>query len=182
MALSKKLHLTLRLAVVFSASFLTVFSAIFLTQSAYSTPSNHVLIVDGMDITLGPPPNSTNIPLDTTITIDALASASLNDLHMTPEVPIARVYSEVSGPLTYLNTFYPAQLLKPATSYTVSVTIMDVPVSWSFTTTSEPFNPGISFYLATNVLWIALSAAISATSIVAFVIWFFRRKQVNHKT
>ena len=176
MYLSKKLHLALRLAVVFSASFLIVFLAIFLTQSAHSTPSTYVLAVDSMDITLGPPPNSTNIPLDTTITIDALASAALNDLHVTPEVPIASVYSEVTSPLTYLNTFYLAQLLKPATSYTVSVTIMDVPVSWSFTTTSEPFNPGISFYLATNVLWIALSVATSTTLIVGFAIWFKRNR------
>jgi hypothetical protein len=175
---SEKLYLASRLAVVFAASFLTVFLAIFLTQSAYSTPSNYVSVVNGMDITLGPPPNSTNIPLDTTITVDALASAALNDLHLTPEVPIASRYSEVTSSLTYLNTFYPAQPLKPATSYTVSVTILNEPVSWSFTTTSEPFNPGISFYLATNVLWIALSAATSATIIVGFAIWL-RRKRVK---
>jgi hypothetical protein len=90
-------------------------------------------------------------------------------------VPIARVTTEVSGPLTFLNTFYPAQPLKPATTYNVSATIIDVPVSWSFTTTSEPFNPGISFFLATNVLWIALSAAISATSIIGVTIWFRRK-------
>lgn len=178
MNLSKKLHLALLLVVIFSTSFLTVFLAIFFSQSAYSTPFNSVSKVDGMDVTLGPPPNSTNIPLDTAITIDAVASAALNDLQITPEVSINRVYIEVSGPLTYRNTFYPAQLLEPATSYTVSVTILNVPMSWSFTTTSEPFEPGISFYLATNVLWIALSAATLATLIVGFVIWL-KRKQVK---
>ena len=177
MNLSKKLHTALLLVAVFSASFLTVFSAISLTQSAYSTPSHYVSVVDGMGITLGPPPNSTNIPLDTTIIIDTLNSAEVSDLRMTPEVPIARVTSETSGTLSSLNTFYPAQQLKPATTYNVSVTIMDVPMSWSFTTTSEPFNPGISFYLATNMLWIALSAAVSATAIFGFAIWF-KRKQV----
>ncbi len=172
MNLSKKQHTALRLAVVFSASFLIVFLTILLTQSAYSTPSSYVSIINGMDITLGPPPNSTNIPLDTTITVDALASASLNDLHVTPEVNFASVTSETTGPLTYRTMFYPGKLLKPATSYNVSVTIMDVPVSWSFTTTTEPFHPGISYYLATNGLWIALSAAASATTIVGFAVWF----------
>ena len=171
-----KLYLALLLAAVFAASFLTVFLAIFFSQSAHSTPSSYVLVLNGMDISVGPPPNSTNIPLDTTITVDALASAALNDLHLTPEVPIASRYSEVTSPLTYLNTFYPAQLLKPATSYTVSVTILNEPFSWSFTTTSEPFNPRISFYLATNVLWIALSAAASATIIVGFAIWLKRKR------
>ena len=63
MNLSKKQHTALRLAVVFSASFLIVFLTIFLTQSAYSTPSSYVSVIKGMDITLGPPPNSTDIPL-----------------------------------------------------------------------------------------------------------------------
>lgn len=176
MHLSKKLHAALLLAVVFSASFLTVFLAIFLTQSAYSTPPQAILAVNSMEITLGPPPNSTNIPLDTTIIIDTLNFADVTDLRITPEVPIAGVTSENSGPLSSLKTFYPAQQLKTAITYNVSITIMEVPMSWSFTTTSEPFNPTISFYLATNVLWIALSAAVSATSIVGFAIQF-KRKQ-----
>ena len=133
-----------------------------------------------MEIALGPPPNSTNVPLDTTITVDAVASAALEDLHLTPDVPIARVYSEVTSPLTYLNTFYPAKLLQPATSYNVSVTIMDMPVSWSFTTTAEPFNPGISFYLATNVPWVALSVATSVTAIVGVAVWL-RNKKKNER-
>lgn len=178
MNLSKKLHAASILAGVFVFTFLTVFLVIFLTQPAHSTPSNYVSVVNGMDIALGPPPNSTNIPLDTAITVDALASASLNDLRITPEVPIARVYSEVSGPLSYQQTFYPAQLLKPATSYTVSVTIVNVPVSWSFTTTSEPYQPTISFYLATYVLWIAFSTATAATLLVGLAIWY-RKKRVN---
>lgn len=142
------------------------------TVCVLHTPSQQVLLVDGMSITVGPPPNSTNVPLDSKITVDALASVDLKDLHMTPEVAIARVTSEVTGPLTYLNAFYPAKLLKPATCYNVSVAIMGVPLSWSFTTTNKSFNPGISFYLANNVLWIALSIAALATTIVGFAVWF----------
>ena len=178
MDLSKKLHVALILAPVFVLTFLTLFLVISLTQSAYSTPDNYVSAVDSMDITIGPTPNSTDVPLDITITIDALSAATISDLHMAPEVPIALVTNEVSGPLSYKLTFYPAQRLEPATSYIVSVTIKDMPVSWSFTTTSEPYHPTISFYLATYALWIALSAAAATTSIGGFAIWY-RKKRVN---
>jgi len=178
MKLSKQRHMVLLLAVVFTASFLAVFLTVFLTQSAYSMPMQYTLTVDGMAITVGPPPNSTNIPLDTAIIVDTLNTAEVSNLHVTPEVPITRVTSENSGPLSSLKTFYPAQQLKTATSYKVSATIRDVPVSWSFTTTSEPFKPGISFYMATNVVWIALASALSATSIVGFIMWR-KRKQVS---
>ena len=178
MNLSKKLRAALILAAVLMLTFLTVFLAISLTQSAYSTPDRYASGVNGMTITIGPKPNSTAVPLDTTITIDALSSATINDLHMTPEVPISLVATEVSGPLSYQQTFYPAQLLKPATSYTVSVTISDMPVSWSFTTTSEPYHPTISFYLATYALWIAFATAIATISLVGLAIWY-RKKRVN---
>jgi len=178
MNLSKKMHVALILTVVFVLTFLAVFLGISYTKSAYSTPEYYASGVNGMTITIGPKPNSTDVPLDTTITIDTLSSATLNDLHVAPEVPIASVTNEVSGPLSYKQTFYPAQLLKPATSYTVSVKIKDVPVSWSFTTTSEPYQPTISFYLATYVLWIAFSTATAMTSLVGLAIWY-RKKRVN---
>ncbi len=176
MNLSKKQYAVLLLVAVFLGSFLAAFLAIFLTQSAYSTPSQSLVGLNGMDIMLGPPPNSTDVRLDTTITIDAVATAELNDFRVTPEVPIASVASHTTGILTYVNTFYPAKLLTPATSYNVSVVVEGVPVSWSFTTTSQPFNPSISFYLATNVLWIALAAATSATTVVGFAVWYKRRR------
>ncbi len=165
----KKLHLFLFLALIFSVSFLTLFLAIFFSQSAYSTPPIYTLEVNGMGVKVGPPPNSTGISLDTTIIIDALTSVSLTDFQITPHVSIARLDSENSGPLTYLNKFYPAQPLEPATFYTVSVSIMNVPVSWSFTT-SDVFSPGIGFQLATNALWIALGISALATLIAAFTI------------
>jgi hypothetical protein len=174
MNLSKNMRAALILAAVFASTFLIVFLVISSTQSAYSTPDNYLSEFEDMDITIGPKPNATDIPLDTTITIDAFSSAELNDLHTTPEVPIASVTVEVSGPLSYKQTFYPAQLLKPATSYTVSVTIRDTPVSWSFTTTSEPYQPTISFYVATYAPWIALAVATTTTMLTGSAIW--RRK------
>src|SRR3972149_5535005 len=103
MNLASRLQVALLLAGGFLASFLTLFLLVFFTQSAPSTPLNYVSTLNGMEFTLGTPPNSTNIPLDTTITVDAVASAALEDLRLTPDLPIARVYSEVTIPLTYLN-------------------------------------------------------------------------------
>jgi hypothetical protein len=162
--------LALLLVAIFSISFLTVFLTISFTQSAHSIPSSAILDINGMKITVGPPPNSTNIPLDTTISIDALASATLNDLQISPQVLINYQCSETSGPLTYLTTFYPSQPLKTTATYTVSVNIFNTPVSWSFRTTSETFEPGIGFHLATNCLWIALLLAFSVTLIVIIVV------------
>jgi len=96
----------------------------------------------------------------------------LKDLHITPEAPIARVASTTTGPLTYLNVFYPAEMLKPSTSYNVSVTIMNSPVSWVFTTTNEPSKPSTSFYLSTHAFWISLSIAAIATVIADLAFWF----------
>jgi ABC-type oligopeptide transport system substrate-binding subunit len=171
MNLSKKMRIKLILAAVFAFTFLAVFLVISGTQSAYSTPNTYLSEVDGMDITIGPKPNSTDVPLDTAITIDALSSATLNGLNITPEVSISNIAVEVSGPLSYKQTFYPAQLLKPATSYTVSLTIRDIPISWRFTTTSEPYQPIISFYLATYSPWIALATAVTMTSLAGLAIW-----------
>jgi len=169
--ISKKLRLALLLVALFSISFLAVLLTISLLQSAHSKPPTSILDINGMKITVGPPPNSTNIALDTTISIDALASAILNNFQISPEVLIDHQYSETSGPLTYITTFYPSQPLKTSTSYTVSVKIINTPISWSFRTTSENFNPEIGFYLLNNVFLIALLIAASVTSIVIIVVW-----------
>jgi hypothetical protein len=176
MALSKKLRLTIILVGVFSITFPISYAAISLTQSAHSLPSGVELDVEGMNITFGPPPNSTNIPTNTAITLDTMASARLDDLRLTPEVPIAQKFSEVTGPINYLTTFYPAQLLQPATTYNVSVTIVQTPVSWVFTTSVEPFSPSISFYLATNALSISIGIAGLGVLIVGLLVWFKYRQ------
>jgi hypothetical protein len=181
MNLSKKMQVALILAAAYVLTFLTVFLVICLTQSAYSTPEHYTSDVAGMDFTIGPKPNATDVPLDTTITIDALSSAALDELRLAPEVPISHVGVEVTGTLSYQRTFYPAHLLKPATSYTVSVTIRDVPVSWCFTTTSEPYHPTISFYLATYMLWIALSTATATIALVGLAICYRKNELIKHQ-
>jgi hypothetical protein len=165
MNLSKNKNFALRVSAVFSATFLIVFITIFLTQSPYSSPPSYSSLIKGMDIAVGPIPNSTNVPLDTAITVEALASTSLNDLLATPNVSFASVSSDTTGPLTYRTSFYPTKLLSPETTYNISVTIMKVHVSWSFTTTSQPFQPRTSYYLATNDWWIAFATATVSTAI-----------------
>ena len=173
----KKAKTILILTAVFAASFITVFLAISLTQSAYSTPSSYLSGIDGLAIVLGPPPNATDVALDTTIFVETWRKTRVDNPRLTPGVPIARRSEEWVAVASRLYTFYPAEPLKPATTYNVSVFIMNQIMSWSFTTTPEPFRPGISFYLATYVFWIALATAIAGTSIVGGVIWL-RRKRV----
>jgi hypothetical protein len=157
-------------------SFLIVYMTISFTQSTHSTPSKKASMFNTMTINLGPPPNSTGISLDTTITIDTTALATLNNLQITPETPINHIESITSGPLTYENIIYPAQPLEPSTAYTVSVDISDVPVIWTFTTTSEILEPGIGFTLVKNVLGISLAVGVLATLILGLVIWFKKGK------
>lgn len=179
MNLSIKMRVVLILAVVFLSTFFASMLIISSTQSAYSTPEDYVTEVEDMAITIGPKPNSTNVPLDTTITLDALSSAALSELHITPEVSISSIATEVSGPLSYKQTFYPAHLLKPATCYNVSITIKEVPFSWSFITTSEIYQPTANYYLATYAPWIALATATTTTLLAGLAIWQ-RKKRAKH--
>lgn len=177
MNFSKRETLVLRFATIFAITFLIVFLSITLTQSAYSTPISFSSTINGMEIIVGPPPNSTNIPLDTTIIVDAFASASLEDLRMTPEVKFSNIYSETTGPLTYKTTFCPAKPLEPSTGYTISVTIIQTPLTWSFTTTNEPFEPQMHHFFANNGLLIALLLATTTTIILGLITWFRRKKE-----
>ncbi len=169
--------MALRFVTIFAITFLIVFLSITLTQSAYTTPISFSSTINGMEIIVGPPPNSTNIPLDTTITVDAFASASLEDLRMTPEVKFSNIYSETTGPLNYKTTFCPAKPLEPSTVYTTSVTIIQTPLTWSFTTTNEPFEPQMRHFLANNELWIALLVASATIMILGLITWFRRKKE-----
>jgi hypothetical protein len=165
------------MAAVFPIVFLAVFSSITLTQSPYSSPVPSVLIVNGMDITVGPAPNATQVPLVTAITIDALASASLSDLQVYPQTSITTWSSETTGPLTYKTIFLPSEPLKPATTYTITVTIVNAPATWSFTTTAEPFKPTLSYTLSTQALWISLASATGAVAVAGFTVWALKKRQ-----
>jgi hypothetical protein len=178
MKFSKNLLLIFCFIIIFLGFFLGVYFLINFTQSSYSTPSRSVFLLNEMSVTLGPPPNSTNIPLDTTIIIDSVASASVNDLHIIPETQISYQTSSVSGSLTYEKTFYPNEPLQPNVTYAVSATILEIPLSWTFTTTSEIFNPKLGYHLTRNATLIALSTASLAVFIFG-VIFRLRKRSTD---
>ena len=159
------------LIVIFVISFSVIFFFVSLTQTAYSSPSQTTILFNQMSINLGPSPNSTNIPLDTIITVDTIASALLTDLYTLPNEKIDYVTSYATGPLTYETRYYPAQPLKAATFYTISVTIFDNPVTWNFTTTSQPFTPKINYFLAKNNLLISFLTSTIIALLSGFFIW-----------
>lgn len=162
----------LLITTIFLVSFLIVYMTISITQSTYSKPDKKATKFETITIAVGPPPNSTEISLDTAIIIDTVASATLYNLQITPETPISHIESIISGPITCEHIIYPAKFLESATTYIVSVNILDVPVLWTFTTTSDSFDPGIGFYLAKNVLLISLTLAVLITIILGLIILF----------
>ena len=173
----KKILGLLLLLVVFVVLFLTVYLWVTSTDYGYSMPSWGLSPVSfDIGVSLGPKPNATGVALDTTIRIYTMRDTTVKDLRLTPEVPIARTSEEIGYVPAYgMYTFYPAEPLKPATTYDVSVFIMRETVSWSFTTTSEPLQSEISFFIANNVFWVALLVATAGTSVIGVLVWIKRR-------
>jgi hypothetical protein len=172
MKISRKEALrALVLSVVFLVSFFVVFFAISLTQSVYSTPahSGFVSTDAGTPLSVGPPPNATDIPLDTVIVLSQTRPGG-PQLQITPEITIAKIVDTPDFPGVE-STFYPAEPLKPATTYNVTAVVWHEAFSWSFTTTPQPFQPGISYYLAKFAFWIALASATATTLAVGIILW-----------
>lgn len=179
MKISKKLQLIMGFIIVFLASFSGTYFSIMLTQSAYSVPSEGLLQIGETSVSVGPQPNSINIPLDTVIIIDTVASARIEDLDIIPKISILYETSSSSGSITYENVFYPKDPLQPSTIYEVSATIFDIPISWTFTTVSEVFKPAIGYHLIKNVLLISCLIAIIVLVVFSFIIWNKNRGQLN---
>lgn len=179
MKISKKMQLIMSFIIVFLASFSGTYFSIMLTQSAYSIPSKSLLQIGETSINVGPQPNSINIPLDTSIIIDTVASAQIEDLDITPETPILYETSSSSGSITYENVFYPKDPLQPSTIYEVSATIFDIPISWTFTTVSEVFKPTIGYQLIKNVILISCLIAIIVLVVFSFITWNKNKEHIN---
>ena len=175
MKISKKLQLIIGVIIVFLASFFGTYFSIMLTQSAYSTPPKSLLQIGEISVSVGPQPNSINVPLDTVIIIDTVASAQIEDLNITPKIPILYETSSTSGSITYENVFYPKNFLQPNTIYEVSAKIFNNPISWTFTSTSEAFQPKIGHQLTENVILISFLMAIIAFSVFILIIWYRNR-------
>ena len=176
MKISRKLQLIIGFIIVFLTSFVGTYFSITLTQSPYSTPSKGLLQIGEISVSVGPQPNSINISLDTAIIIDTVASAQIENLNITPEIPILYETSSTSGSITYENVFYPKDSLQPSTSYEVSATIFNNSISWTFTTSSNEFQPTISYQLIKNVILISCLSGIIALVIFNLRIWYKNKR------
>jgi hypothetical protein len=179
MIISKKMKLIIGFIIVFLISFFGTYFLVILTQSAYSTPSKGLLQIGDISVSVGPEPNSSNIPLDTVIIIDTVASAQIENLNITPEILIQYETSAISGSITYEIIFYPKEPLQPNRNYEVSATIFENPVSWSFATTSETFQPSIGYQLIKNV--ILISSLIAVVVLVCFSLIIGYKKRGKNK-
>jgi hypothetical protein len=97
-----------------------------------------------------PTPNSTNVPLNTTISISFGRPPSICDLNITPNVPIEeRKFGSEGFGRTYI--FRLAEPLQPQTTYTATITFGQETASegfaptstrtWNFTTLPQPQQP-----------------------------------------
>jgi hypothetical protein len=172
----RNLLLALLLAVVLAVSFFSAFLVIsqlpfaYSKQKAYSTPAEGLWPPEGFFF-VGPAPNSTGVPLDTTVVIDETRPSTVSNLTLTPEAVIERqTYKVYVASPEY--TFYFAEPLRPATTYNVSVIIGGDPISWRFTTTPEPFHPRfVSVFLEANALLASTIIATVTTLGAGLVIW-----------
>ena len=183
---SKKL-LAVLLCGIFLLSFSIVYLAISLTpfahnrELAHSYPSlegSSNLFPAGI---FGPAPKVTDVPLDTTIVIVLTRPVTIENFTLAPQGPAFTQTIEHSPPASETYTFYFAEPLEPATTYTVSMLSGGKPVSWNFTTTTEPYEPHYSTYLYPSVPWIALVIALTVTCSVSLIIWAQKRKNQRLK-
>lgn len=174
----KKALRALVLSAVFLVTFFVVFFAISLTQSTYSTPVQGKLEPGETPLFVGPPPNATDIPLDTVIVLYQTRPGG-PQLQITPDIIMAKSVDTYDW-ASVESTYYPAEPLKPATTYNLTAVVWHETFSWSFTTTPQPFQPEISYYLAKFAFWIALASAIALTFTVGILLWT-RKPQFRHQ-
>jgi hypothetical protein len=86
-----------------------------------------------------PEPNAVNVPLNAPVTVSWNSTPPIQELHLTPEVPIAFA-TEDNGASGTPTTWHLAEQLKPSTTYTATVIFGDhgnaQNRTWSFTTAS----------------------------------------------
>jgi len=187
MGLFRKLVFTLLLLVaVFLLSYLVVFFAIsstpygYYTEHVYSkpqTPSSYDYSNLGDQwknqlLTPMPEAGSTNVSRDTAIWIDEPRPVRVENLSLSPEVPIATITDEHFPPASAIITVYPAELLQPNTTYNVSAIVAGQPAWWTFTTSSEPSSRRLNYFS-----WVAFTAAILSTMTVMLAFLLQRRRK-----
>ena len=161
-----------------------MFLAIYLTPSpylheqAYSTPTLFWHSPDLAPSSIGPAANATNVPLDTIIVLDQMRPMNVGELHLSPEVPIERRLDEYYPVASKCTTFYFTEPLKPATTYNATLFFGDEPISWNFTTTTEPYYPRYEAFPSALGIYVAVTIAAVVTSGVGLKVWK-KKKNVN---
>ncbi len=90
-------------------------------SEASPTPTLSLIELPYGGLNPNPTPNSTNVPLNTTISLYFTRPPSICDLNITPNVPIKeRIFENDGFSGTYV--FYLAEQLQPQTTYTVTIT------------------------------------------------------------
>jgi hypothetical protein len=154
-----------------------VFLAIYLTPSpylheqAYSTPTQFWVSPDLAPSLIGPAANATNVPLDTIIVIDQMRPMNVGELHLSPGVPIERRVDEHIPIASKCTTFYFSEPLKPATTYNVTLFFGDEPISWNFTTTTEPYYPRYEAFPSALGIFITVIISAVVTSVFGLKVW-----------
>jgi hypothetical protein len=154
-----------------------VFLAIYLTPSpylheqAYSTPTLFWHSPDLAPCSIGPAANATNVPLDTIIVVDQMRPMNVGELHLLPEVPIERRLDEYYPVASKCTTFYFSEPLKPATTYNATLFFGDEPISWNFTTTTEPYYPRYEAFPSALGIFITVIISAVVTSVFGLKVW-----------
>ena len=175
------------IVIFFVASIFISYALVALTlQTSYSIPENEANYsnstqggdalgdVDNfayVGVFIRPRPGATNVSLDTLIFVDQTRPVSV-DLQINPETPMAQIKEEDVGHASRITIFYPAELLKPATTYNVSGSIMGLSAWWTFTTANSVIpQTEYDLFVSPYTWWIVVIAAIMTTTIFAKLIW-----------
>lgn len=118
-------------------------------------------------LSLSPKPGAINVPRDSAIWIDEPRPVTVQNISISPEVPIAKITDQHYEPPSADIMVYPAGLLQPNTTYNITAVVADTPSWWIFATSSEPNEAAFGTMLSHNNVWIAFGIAFAITVIVS---------------
>ncbi len=127
-------------------------------------------------IYLEPNPGTVNVSRDTYLAIVGPRPVSRFNVSFSPDVTLARDDYKVyggAGPSS-VQELYPADLLLPDTTYSVTALVSGIPSWWTFTTSFEPTQLTYAQAVASYDVWVALSIAVLVTFSV-MVAWHRRK-------
>ena len=153
-------------------------------QNPSPTPTPSLIELPYATGNFSPNPNSTNVPLNTTISISFSRPPSICDLNITPNVPIKeRIFKAEGFGGTYI--FHLSEQLQPQTTYTVTITFGQENASEGFAPTSTRtwnFTTGMPIPIAdtefhTEIYTPAIIICTSIAVVVALAVLFYFKKR-----